>query len=308
MNSYMDCRFAAVDGTVVVYDGSDRNLTIPAVLGRVKVTAIGRKAFSHSDVEVVRVPSTVKALNREAFSSCPKLHTVYLPSSVATKGNIFEKSDALRMIYFDEITLSQEEADRLYASSTDVGDGVYMTQLLPKHPLFEGIRQYQPLCEPHPVAPEGARLFYLKDIRWGEAEPCCFDTGADNSEQTSRTELIKSGGETYWNALTEEKIDESQRKNETPEPERVGVLFYRRGASPQKIRGRIQIGLYFWQSLIPVVLQGGRFAIYRRCFLSQRKGYQYIATMSGVFDAAGECVDRQIEERVYAKYAIMSIL
>ena len=308
MKKYMDSRFAAVDGTIVAYDGRDKTLIIPAALGDMKITTIGLRAFSNPYLEVVYIPRTVKLLRREAFSGCRDLHTVYLPSSVETDRNPFEGDDKLSLIHFDEITLSKEEADILSASSTDVGDGYFMTHVIPTHPLFNGIKEFAPICTQQGLVPDGAGLFYMENSQVYEPEPCFFDNGADNSELTNLGRLIASGAETYLDTATEEKNDEAQRNNERPKLERTAFMFYRRGDSPQKIRGFIRIGLYFWQSLIPVTLQGGRYTIYRRCYVTKSTKYQYCTIVNGVFDSEGRNVDKQIEEQVYGKYALVSIL
>ncbi len=46
------------------------------------VTAIGKSAFSHSDVSIVIIPDGVKTIESFAFSACKNLTSVYLPESI----------------------------------------------------------------------------------------------------------------------------------------------------------------------------------------------------------------------------------
>lgn len=308
MKSYMDNRYAALNGTIIEYDGKDRTLMIPGLLGNMPVQTIGGYAFSDAQAEIIRIPKTVSRIGSDAFVRCSQLHTLYLPSGAEIPMNPFRQCDALRTIIFDGITLDKKEADVLYAASTDVGDGVYMTQHFPNHPMFTGLRQHGPLREPKGFVPDGAQLFYCRDENASEAELCRFGTQNPPGEEDILRRLIATKETTFLDTFSEAQNDTAERENRTKPIDDTAFLFYRRGSESGKISGRIQIGRYFWQSLIPVAAQGRHYFIYRRCYLMKDKTLKYSSAFVGVYDSDGSRVSKEKEESVYGKYKLMSVL
>ena len=63
-------------------------ITIPATLGGVKVTGIGKNIFDHcKEVASVTIPKGVTSIGQGAFNSCYGLKSVTIPSSVKTIGD-----------------------------------------------------------------------------------------------------------------------------------------------------------------------------------------------------------------------------
>ena len=95
------------DGTAEItgYTGTDEELTIPAELDVIPVTALGRYAFSYcSTLTDVTVPDSVTVIGDFAFYSCSNLKSVTLPAGVDTVGiNPFYKCKSLQ-----EITVPDE--------------------------------------------------------------------------------------------------------------------------------------------------------------------------------------------------------
>ena len=89
------------DGTLVItsYKGSDTVVTVPALIGKQKVTAIGENALSagawlpYNNLEVrekiteVTVPEGIETIGEGAFRDCKSLETVHLPESLRTVGS-----------------------------------------------------------------------------------------------------------------------------------------------------------------------------------------------------------------------------
>ncbi|MDY4231835.1 MAG: leucine-rich repeat protein [Candidatus Faecousia sp.] len=69
--------FEIENGVVVDYQGTDTDIVIPD-----GVCEIGDGVFWGSDIESVRLPSSVKAICSEAFMNCHELRTVELPDSI----------------------------------------------------------------------------------------------------------------------------------------------------------------------------------------------------------------------------------
>lgn len=95
------------DGTLVIssYKGTATDVEIPAVIGKVAVTAIGELAFSASPlgrkaanydtrkkITSITVPEGVKEIGDMAFVNCESLETIRLPSTLEKIGNAAFKS------------------------------------------------------------------------------------------------------------------------------------------------------------------------------------------------------------------------
>ncbi|MBR0464228.1 MAG: leucine-rich repeat domain-containing protein [Clostridia bacterium] len=76
------------DGTarVIKYSGVEADVTIPATLGGVRVSAIGYDAFSEIQAGTVVIPEGVEMIEEEAFSMCMALTRVDLPASLTAMG------------------------------------------------------------------------------------------------------------------------------------------------------------------------------------------------------------------------------
>ena len=72
----------------VVSPSPKGDITIPATLGGVKVTGLGKKLFDHcKEVTSVKIPEGVTSIGSRAFNFCYGLKSVTIPSSVKTIGD-----------------------------------------------------------------------------------------------------------------------------------------------------------------------------------------------------------------------------
>lgn len=79
------------DRTVTVhgYNGCDADVTVPAKLNGLQVSAIGENAFyNNTDIESVTLPEGVLEIGRAAFYFCTDLTQVDLPESLETIGSL----------------------------------------------------------------------------------------------------------------------------------------------------------------------------------------------------------------------------
>lgn len=92
------------DAWILGYEGAESNLTIPAALDGLRVTAIGSGAFSGNEsITSITVPEGILAIKSFAFSECPNLQTVSLPRTVEEMGEgAFADCASLTTIRVDE--------------------------------------------------------------------------------------------------------------------------------------------------------------------------------------------------------------
>ena len=88
------------DGTLIItsYKGSDTAVTIPAVIGKQKVTAIGENALSatwwlpyknltiRKQITEITIPEGIEIIEERAFADCKSLETLHLPESLSSIG------------------------------------------------------------------------------------------------------------------------------------------------------------------------------------------------------------------------------
>ena len=86
--------------TISKYIGAEKNVTVPAMIGKIKVSAIGERAFSSADhIEQVQISFGVKIIGSKAFSQCRNLKKVDFPETVIMVGKeAFEDCSSLESI------------------------------------------------------------------------------------------------------------------------------------------------------------------------------------------------------------------
>ncbi len=73
--------------TIIGYTGSGGDVTIPATINGLPVTAIGNGAFNGSALTSVTIPDSVTSIGNDTFSWCEYLSSVSIPNSVTKIGN-----------------------------------------------------------------------------------------------------------------------------------------------------------------------------------------------------------------------------
>lgn len=95
-NAFTGCKNLSVfayteneDGTLSLsrYYGSQSSVTVPALVGSRRVTAIGREAFSYrTSLKQVSLPRDITSIGQSAFYYCTALKSIALPYGVTTIG------------------------------------------------------------------------------------------------------------------------------------------------------------------------------------------------------------------------------
>lgn len=83
-----DYEIVGEEAIIVDYTGTDKDVVIPAYLGNKKVTAIGARAFSESDIKSVKFEKNgfVTSIGNEAFARCDDLESIDLPTQLKELG------------------------------------------------------------------------------------------------------------------------------------------------------------------------------------------------------------------------------
>ncbi len=79
-------RLSGTEVKVTTYNGSSKNVEIPASVQGMAVTAIERDLFNRSDIESVTIPNTVTEIGNYAFTQCQSLKEIVIPEGVKTIG------------------------------------------------------------------------------------------------------------------------------------------------------------------------------------------------------------------------------
>ena len=84
-----DFEYFITDGEarIVAYHGSDTSIKIPSSLGGCPVRRIENYAFTHSALESVTIPDTVRSIGLEAFINSASLRSVSIPEGVTSIGD-----------------------------------------------------------------------------------------------------------------------------------------------------------------------------------------------------------------------------
>lgn len=159
--SYGDFEYSLLDdGTVSIskYTGTDKNVNIPSVINKRKVTEIGYDAFKECvNMESVIIPNGVKEIRMNAFNGCTRLIDVNIPNTVNKIGNyVFNNCTSLKNIEIPDSVKNLGD-DNYYSSSVFSGCKRLENVTLPKSihvlnsNLFENCESLKSITIPNSV-------------------------------------------------------------------------------------------------------------------------------------------------------------
>lgn len=100
--------------TITGYNGTRSSIEVPGKINGKNVTAIGESAFFSSVISSIRLPSTLRTIEKNAFHSCTSLQSISLPSGVTTIGaDAFRGCSSLRTIALSD-SLQRIDAQAFY--------------------------------------------------------------------------------------------------------------------------------------------------------------------------------------------------
>lgn len=97
--------WAAVDGVVTQYRGILQDVTVPAEIDGVTITAIGENTFcGNTSVQKINLPESVVTIGDHAFSQCKVLESVDAPGVTAIGASAFADSASLDLANLPALT------------------------------------------------------------------------------------------------------------------------------------------------------------------------------------------------------------
>ncbi len=97
--------------TITGYTGGGGAVSIPAMIDGLPVVAIGKDAFSFTEVSSVTIPDSVTSIGYEAFGTCTNLSSVTLPNSITdiAQYSFFECSALENVTIPNGVTIMRDE-------------------------------------------------------------------------------------------------------------------------------------------------------------------------------------------------------
>ncbi|MBP5489291.1 MAG: leucine-rich repeat protein [Lachnospiraceae bacterium] len=283
MAEYIDENFLAADGVLLAYIGNEASITVPAVLGGMRIHSIGRGAFSGRRVlRKVRISEGIRVIRYDAFNACANLEKVILAHSV-------ERIDDLTFYFCDNLTTvyqiliyTEEEYERLLTNCVSDGDTRYMALKIPKIGRNFMLRErIFGLGKTHRMPQDITRLFKTQQNYCGNDQKVGVFEDLKNVFFPKRWKQIDDEAEALANIRFDgfpapdpktEKANDEHKKEVYIRTMKSMVLMFdtaqnRRENGLVYVVGEYSLGLHFWQELIPVEVKGEAYTMYARCCL-----------------------------------------
>ena len=323
MAEYIDNTYVALDGVLLTYTGSDISLKIPCQLDGEDIRTIGGGSVMESkELQQAVVPDGVTEIGPRAFASCPKLMNVYVPYSVASYAkNAFLNCPNLVNLCIYNIPLEERKYRDLLAASRLTRGQTYISPVFPKDKRINDALAAADFSPASLIGDGIPRLFTSQSLADDMGFPSLqrnldgFGFGDEERYMTETSAFLKliAGKDVFGTDAASEKINDRYIKTgKTPDIRKTAVFTFDDGKTKTEsgmyvITANVKIGYHFWQSKVPVILNGKQYYIYRRHYLSSQ-GANYIRRDAALFYDGKPVTNRQEARRVYAKYKLLSIL
>jgi len=98
-------------GTITKYEGWDTNIVIPAQIGGVSITAVGKNSFKNMGLTGVTLPASIRRIGDEAFAS-NKIVTVTIPANVTIGTGAFSSNQLTGLTIGNGCTIAKNSFSR----------------------------------------------------------------------------------------------------------------------------------------------------------------------------------------------------
>jgi uncharacterized protein YjdB len=95
-----DFLFDALTGTIACYTGTKTTIEIPDFIEGIPVQTIGKRAFYwNSNITSMKIPSSIKSIEQDAFYGCNNLNTIEIESGISIGYDAFNEYSSFRDAY-----------------------------------------------------------------------------------------------------------------------------------------------------------------------------------------------------------------
>lgn len=91
------------NGVITKYYGSNNYLSVPDTINGITVTSIGNRAFTNSNLVMIKLPNSVKSIFSYAFSNCQSLYSVDANNIITVENNAFIYCNKLELFNFSTV-------------------------------------------------------------------------------------------------------------------------------------------------------------------------------------------------------------
>lgn len=91
------------NGTLLSYNGSSKNITLPQTVNGIEIKKIGNGVFENSEITEIVMPQTVTEIGSSAFKNCRKLRTVSAFGAIKIGEDTFYGCINIRNLYLGQL-------------------------------------------------------------------------------------------------------------------------------------------------------------------------------------------------------------
>ena len=332
MSEYFGSTYAAADGIILSYTGSDVSLSVPQTLADMPIVRIGDGAFMESaKLRRVFLPDGIREIGSQAFRSCRELREVSISGSDTSFGErAFTACPKLGALSFSDFPVSASIYATLKTASQRVNGTQYLARTFPDDKRLRAALSSTGI-PPATLVPDGLRRLF---VHWDPDEPSnaselesandlfAFGDADHASAADELAALVRGGASIGSDRETERKNDVFERTEKRPLPVKTAVFSFddaktRRESGGYRLSVRISIGCHYWLSAVQIRFHEKTYYICRRHDLAAEPDFLYTRREFAVFSGdtslsrpLGDALvtNTNLVREIYAKYRLMSIL
>ena len=319
---YMNDHLLAAEDTLIRYVGNGTEEMIPSRAGTLMLRTVGAGAVVAPNAGRLTIAEGYTSLKNQAIISCAKDARLELPASLQTVSTGFAPAGRIRDIilrrYSDpeewrllrETGLPCGEGRRLLVYAQTDGTSLALAGLVM-------VAVGRPMAEAHEDM--CMLLEYSNNRSIFNTGPCYDLTGnrTQADEYAVVMRMIRDGKTGWRHPEAERRSDLRIRAGQLlpTEPEKLTVAEAETGKAKTRPDGcheldiRVTTHMLMAPALRPVVLNGRRYFIYSRQYLTSNPECPYMREDMGVFsEEEGLLTDRKLSEEIYAKARMLMLL
>ncbi len=311
-----------LDDTLLMYSESEAKYRIPDQISGQPIRKIGMGAFHGLDtLNEISMGKNITEISSHAFSRCSFLQKVQMTGAVKKIcSNAFLMCHALKEIHIDALRLSRSSWVSFQCACSEGPVGIPVSATPPEHPLVSQLTTVLAVKPAYLLPPKLPYLYHepaqqpinLPAIRDKRKVMGFTTAGYPLSEEMAVQSLIEGDYPVWKDNKAENHSDRLLRLN-FDRPVETCLLFTADFVSngPHDtvfVNLHVWFGRFFWPSFTSLVHENKTYYIYHRVYAASVPDPGYYRRDIAVFDKHGIIEDEELSRRIYAKYALPSIL